>query len=684
MSEVIGEGVVRIRADESGVDPSGIGRRAGDGYKKGFGGALRGLGGVIVGAVAAREVVTGVGRLIGGASDLNETISKTEVLFGDSANSIVKWSKTADTGLGQTQQQALDAAATFATFGKGAGLQGKALAGFSTELTGLATDLASFNNTSPEQAITAIGAALRGETEPIRSYGVLLDDASLRQEALRQGLIKTTSEALTPQQKVLAVQALLMKQTSDAQGDFARTSGGLANQGRILKASLSNIGTTLGSLLLPVATTVVTFINSTMIPAVSNLGPVFAQVGDFIEGVFGGGGGGALAGVTSFAQSIASQFLPVLDSMANTFRTVILPAVISLGTYLFTTLFPVFQQVAQIITTQVVPTLVSLATFIYGTLYPAVIAIVTAVLTRLKPVFEALVDVITTRILPTVSRLIEQFRTQLLPALQPLIAKIVAVTGFLLKLAAAILAKVLPPLLRLAGFIISHVVPAVVSIITWVVKVVNKILDWGVAVGKAIAFLVRFQSAIIGVVRDGLGRLFQAVADLPGRIIGLGARFLSAGKSIIGKFVDGLKGAGGVVADIAGNVWDAVRGLLNNAIDRINSSLSFTISLPGPDISVNPPDIPHLQSGTTSWRGGVAYVGEAGVERVWLPRGARVDTAAQTKQSLGTPLDFDTLVAALVAAIRETVGDLRPVQFVLPDGDPEAAAMAAINRLVGV
>jgi hypothetical protein len=96
------------------------------------------------------------------ASDLNETISKTGVLFGDSAQEVEKFAETAASKLGQSKQQALDAAATFATFGKAAGLAGADLVAFSTDFVSLSGDLASFNNTSPEQAINAIGSALRG------------------------------------------------------------------------------------------------------------------------------------------------------------------------------------------------------------------------------------------------------------------------------------------------------------------------------------------------------------------------------------------------------------------------------------------------------------------------------------------------------------------------------------------
>lgn len=288
---------------------------------KRFGGVMQGIlqgAGMAAFNLAAKGVQTfvgGIGDAISGASDLSETISKTGVLFGDSADEIEAWSKTAATSFGQSQQQALDAATTFATFGKAAGLGGQQLVDFSTDFTELASDLASFNNTSPEQAIEAIGAALRGESEPLRAYGVLLDDASMRQKALELGIISTTKDALTPQQKVLAAQALIYEQTAAAQGDFARTSDGLANSQRILEAQWTDMKTTMGSALLPIVTALVTSLNGlatavipplaawiegTLVPAAQRLadvlGPLVSSIGnavallatgDFTGGIFG-------------------------------------------------------------------------------------------------------------------------------------------------------------------------------------------------------------------------------------------------------------------------------------------------------------------------------------------------------------------------------------------------------------
>lgn len=205
------------------------------------------------------------------ASDLAETVSKVGQIFGDSADEVLKWSETSAETLGQSKQQALDAASTFALFGKAAGLTGQGLVKFSTDFTALASDLASFNNTTPEAAITAIGAALRGESEPIRKYGVLLDDATMRQKALAMGITETTKNALTPQQKTLAAAALIFEKTKTAQGDFIRTSDGLANQSRVLKAEVANLTAEFGKAFLPIAVQVVGLVRDNLLPAVRGL-----------------------------------------------------------------------------------------------------------------------------------------------------------------------------------------------------------------------------------------------------------------------------------------------------------------------------------------------------------------------------------------------------------------------------
>jgi hypothetical protein len=274
---------------------------------EGFGSKMSDIGKKVGVALAAAAAAAGAMAIkigvdaVKAASNLSETQSKVSVIFGESSDAINKFASTAATKLGQSKQQALDAASTFATFGKSAGLAGNDLVSFSTELTTLSADLASFYNTSPEDAITAIGAALRGESEPIRKYGILLNDAALKQEAMNMGIYNGTG-ALTAQQKVLAAQAVIMKQTSDAQGDFERTSDGLANQQRILAAQFENVKSTIGTALLPVVLEMVGAFNKNVLPAI-------VAVGDAI------GSGGLTGYISNIKDLIKNLFVPILEGL---------------------------------------------------------------------------------------------------------------------------------------------------------------------------------------------------------------------------------------------------------------------------------------------------------------------------------------------------------------------------------
>jgi hypothetical protein len=276
-----------------------------------FGDKLSKAGKVIGAALAAAAAAAGamaikIGKdAVVAASNLAETTSKVGVIFGESSDEITKFAETAATALGQSQQQALDAASTFAIFGKSAGLAGDDLVDFSTDLVTLSADLASFYNTSPEDAINAIGSALRGEAEPLRKYGVLLDDATLRAKALELG-IYNGSGALTSQQKVLAAHQVILAQTTVAQGDFERTSDGLANQQRILAAQLENTKVTIGTALLPVVLDMVSAFNRNVLPA--------------IQGVANAIGEGGLDGlIQGIIKTIKNVFGPVLAGLKYAF-----------------------------------------------------------------------------------------------------------------------------------------------------------------------------------------------------------------------------------------------------------------------------------------------------------------------------------------------------------------------------
>ena len=267
------------------------------------------------GAAAATMAVKFGLEGVKAASDLNEEIGKAEVIFGDVSDEIMAFAKTADRALGLTQKEAINAASTFATFGKAAGLSGKDLSKFSKGATTLASDLASFYNTNADEAITAIGAALRGESEPIRRFGVLLNDASLKAKAMEMGLYDGKG-ALDVQAKSLAAYEVILDQTTDAQGDFARTSDGLAGQQKILDAQLENLKTTMGQSLLPVMKDLVTQANF-MAAAFGGKDPEgLSQRARELAGVYDGQGSGAY-NLGLALRNVADAFTKMFDAMSS-------------------------------------------------------------------------------------------------------------------------------------------------------------------------------------------------------------------------------------------------------------------------------------------------------------------------------------------------------------------------------
>jgi hypothetical protein len=258
---------------------STLGRVAGE-TQRGLGNLTHNLGNIA--AIGVGAAVAGITLAIHAASDLEESLSKVNVVFGDSADEVEAWAATAATAFGESKQQALEAAGTFGNLFQAFGIGRPEATDMSTTLVELAADLASFNNTSVDDALLALRSGLSGEAEPLKRFGVALTDDRLRLKALALGLVSSTKEALTPAIKAQAAYALILDDTTLAQGDFARTSGGLANQQRILKANLQNTAATIGTALLPKITELAVKFNKLL----TDNQPLISEFADKLPAIF--------------------------------------------------------------------------------------------------------------------------------------------------------------------------------------------------------------------------------------------------------------------------------------------------------------------------------------------------------------------------------------------------------------
>ncbi len=265
-------GLAQAQSSIKGVDDSI--KTADTGMQK-FTGSLKTMAGTLGVAFAGTQLVSFAKDAVMAASNMAESVSKVNVVFGEGAEEVYKFGESAATNLGISNQAALEAAGTYGNLFQAFGLgQGQAQE-MSTSLVQLAADMASFNNTSIDDAILALRSGLSGETEPLKRFGVALSEVRLKTEAMSMGLIKSTSDALTPAAKAQASYALIMKDTALAQGDYARTADGTANTMKSLKAKIDDAKVALGEALMPAFRAVLKILEL--------LVPLLKKFGDFIK-----------------------------------------------------------------------------------------------------------------------------------------------------------------------------------------------------------------------------------------------------------------------------------------------------------------------------------------------------------------------------------------------------------------
>lgn len=231
---------------------------------------LSNLGSKMMTGVTAPIMAAGVAS-VKYASDLNESINKVEVAFGSSAKTVENWSKGTLKNIGLAQGTALDLAATFGDMSTSMGFSTKKASEMSTKMVNLAGDLASFKNISIDQAYTALNGVFTGETEALKSLGVVMTQTNLQQFAYSRG-IKTKIQNMSQAEQVELRYQYVMEKTKNAHGDFARTASGTANSMRVFTESTKELASSIGQKLLPVVTP--------MIQKATDLVNAFGQLSD--------------------------------------------------------------------------------------------------------------------------------------------------------------------------------------------------------------------------------------------------------------------------------------------------------------------------------------------------------------------------------------------------------------------
>lgn len=288
---------------------------------KAFGAAVQGIGAgaLSLGGLFAAPFFAGIDA----ASDMQETMNKFDVVFGDRSAAVKEWGDNFAAEIGRSEKQVADFMAGTQDLLVPVGFEPGAAEQMSKQVTGLAVDLASFNNSADADALNDLHAALTGSGEVMKKYGVVLDEAATKQELLNQGIDPKTA---TNAQKATARWAIILRGTTAAQGDAVRSSGSYANQMKALGAATYNASVALGTAILPVVTTFIT-------KGVSAVGVVgewikqnqgLVRIVALVAAVLIGGGAaflilGTMIGVAGFALSGLSTALGIAAAMLSGF-----------------------------------------------------------------------------------------------------------------------------------------------------------------------------------------------------------------------------------------------------------------------------------------------------------------------------------------------------------------------------
>ena len=195
-----------------------------------------------------------IATYLGNAAEKFNSYYEAANLFGVSMKGLTGEASTfinkMETLLGIDPTEAMNNMATIQSLTTSFGVASDKAYVLSKNLTQLGYDLASLKNIPVAESFTKIQAAISGELEPIRRLGVDISNARLQQELLNLGYSQSVS-TLSQADKAVLRYIAIMKQTTDAQGDFARTLSSPANMIRILQAQLNSLARAVGSLLYP-------------------------------------------------------------------------------------------------------------------------------------------------------------------------------------------------------------------------------------------------------------------------------------------------------------------------------------------------------------------------------------------------------------------------------------------------
>lgn len=252
-------------------------------FKGGISGIGAGIGKLIgpaIAAVGVAEVGRGMADVVNKAGQLEQSVGAIDSVFKESAGQMHAWSDQAATSVGLSKNEFNELGTLIGAQLKNGGTAISELAPKTNELIGLGADLSSMFGGTTREAVEALSSALKGERDPIERYGVSLKQAEIDAKAASLGFEKVGGSFSNEAQQA-ATLALIMEQTKDAHGNFARESDTYAHKVQVLSQQWENFTTGLGEMFLPVAASALEWLMG-LGPAIQPVAEEFGRLGTLL------------------------------------------------------------------------------------------------------------------------------------------------------------------------------------------------------------------------------------------------------------------------------------------------------------------------------------------------------------------------------------------------------------------
>lgn len=620
-----------------------------------------------VAAAGAAAIGVAGAKAVSAAADLEQSTGAIEAVFKSGADQMKAYADTAASTVGLTKNEYQELGTLLGAQLKNGGTSIDQLAGKTNDLIGVAADLSAQFGGSTSDAVAALSSALKGERDPIERYGVSLKQASIDAKAAELGFQKVGGSFDNEAQQA-ATLALIMEQTADAHGAFAREGDTLAHQVQVLKAHFGDFAAKAGTLVLPMVTALASAALDHLVPALESLSTWAKDV--------------AIPALQDFAARIQATVVPKIKQAAAVFQTEIQPRLQALIDWLTTTVPPAVSRVvaffekfgpaigaaAAVIGTFVagfktfnkIKTIIGAAKTAWAALNATMAAnpifLVIAAIAALVAIFVALyqnnetfraaVDAAWAQIKAAVSVVVEWFQTNVVPALQAAWAKIQAAWDAVWPQLQAAWASYGQPVVDLIISVFQGLAAnwdtiwqGISTVVSGVWQVISSVIS--TVVGVISGIIQVWTSALSGDwqgVWDGIKQIVSSVWD---GIKGV----INGALSIVKGYITG---AMGVISGIFSGVWSSISSTVSGAWNGIKSAISSGVSSALSTISSLPSRALSALGnlGSTLWNAGKSLIQGFinGISSMFGSVKSKLGSLTSSLTSWKGPADYDAVL----------------------------------------